>query len=497
MSSVSSTSSSPAPSRPLLPLPPSVLPSYLVDQPHLSGYPPELFDEAQLDSHQDLICSVCASVCRAAVSCPTDCAALFCSACLHQCLNENGRCPACRTAIARNSLAINSYVQKVIRGLAVVCPNKCGKTGLVLGVGERSLKEHLTLQCTHRAVPCEFRCGATLSLQAAAAHNATCPLLPVLCSNGCSTQQSGQYACRHLPGELCKPTVLPKQSMPAHVADKCPATRGRCSLCLVTTKRCEWAAHVQSGEHQRSEAEAIVAALSEYATSLIRKAYPHTSEASSEFSKLQAFMTLPPVTAAAAGATECGISSFALSALSAAFSPPVCTSSSLKTDRSAPKARGRKRKQRTAETESDREGEAEAAEASAAPVPRHRVGGQWLREESSRDVVHGWRVGDLLDVRSGVGWSDAIVVAVDSTRQHVIVHFSGWSKMFDESIAGGSRRLAPSRSMSRTHLTRKEAEREDEQEFIPRAAPPTAFSHAAAAQEEDQAAEGERCACYH
>ena len=142
--------------------------------------------------------------------------------------------------------------------MTVVCPNQCGKTGLVIGVDERSIKEHITQQCSPRSLQCAFGCGAVLSPLAVSAHNDSCEYNTALCPNGCcSSQHSRQLACYHKQGVFCKPTSFLKRLSPAHIADDCPAAVGRCSRCLVSVKRCEWAVHQQGDGHQLKEATSL------------------------------------------------------------------------------------------------------------------------------------------------------------------------------------------------------------------------------------------------
>ena len=95
------------------PLPPRSLPDYLWDDYSDGGYPTELFDAKELEPHPDFLCSICASVCRRVVSCPSACAALFCSCCLIGWFERGGSdCPKCRRKSARDAFRLNNYVQK-------------------------------------------------------------------------------------------------------------------------------------------------------------------------------------------------------------------------------------------------------------------------------------------------------------------------------------------------------------------------------------------------
>ena len=262
----------------------SPLPSYLLHDSREGGYPTELFDEKELEQHSDLICSICTSVCRNVVCCPTDCAALFCAACLTRCFDEGQEaCPECRTELDRDDFQISFANAKQIRGLTVICPNGCGTAGLVMGVDERSIKAHLTQQCTRRPVRCPRGCNAQLQARHLAEHDDKCLLHTLACPNGCVESSDGQFLCHPRPRHASVPTAFQKSLLPHHIATECPNSALECPQCSVAVWRCEWEAHERSDSHLLKVAEAKIALLSSAVTTLLEKVCSGDSEEAADF----------------------------------------------------------------------------------------------------------------------------------------------------------------------------------------------------------------------
>ena len=254
----------------------SALPSYLRDDKRSGGYPTELFDETELDCNLDLVCCICDCVCRQVVACPdAGCAALFCSGCLDEWVEKgHPRCPKCQGEHNRPAFQSNGYAQKKIRGLKVNCPNQCG-TPLLIGVGERSIKEHLTQHCANRSVLCSLICGAVLRNSEMAAHIEICPRNIVPCPNGCyQVQRTGQLMCSFKPSFTFGSFLTTRQKLllPSHIRDECPNTKRECERCHVLVRRCDWDEHQRSNEtHQLREARERIQILSQVVFDFVKE----------------------------------------------------------------------------------------------------------------------------------------------------------------------------------------------------------------------------------
>ena len=390
----------------------SPLPLYLQDSNEHSngGYPTELFDEKELDRHADLFCCLCASVCRQVVACPTECAALFCSACLTRWFVEGkSECPTCRTKLERPAFHTNSYAQKLIRGMTVTCPNQCDKAGLLIGVDERCIKDHLSQHCSRRTVQCPLGCGAELGAAEMATHHDICPRNTVLCPNRCfSTRHSGQFVCHFRePGTPCEPTSVLRRMVASHIEHECPCTLRQCALCDVSVQRCEWVVHQQSDGHQLKDAQQSIRVLSQVVARLVRRVYvadSNSAEAAGELDRLSE-LTAEPATPSTASSN------------SAALPAPA-------------------RMAATNESATRRSGVEHAGTIPAAKATR----AVWA-------AVAELRPGDMVDAinTDDEKWYYAHVV--DVREGSVLIHFEGWLDTWNEWRVAGSG-IAPFQTMT-------------------------------------------------
>ena len=165
--------------------------------------------------------------------------------------------------------------------MTVTCPNRCGKAGLVIGVDERSIKEHLSQQCAARTVDCPRGCGVVLSVSALPVHDDSCIRNSIACPNHCfMIARSLQFVCCVERGLLYVPTRFQKIRLAAHLDHDCPAVGRQCERRAVTVKRCELAAHERCDSHQLRDAQNKIRLLSRVVSSLISKLECPASEKS-------------------------------------------------------------------------------------------------------------------------------------------------------------------------------------------------------------------------
>ena len=142
------------------------------------GYPPEWFLSAVDD---DFVCGICTCVCRDVVG-SACCGRLLCLRCVERWLSEPRRgCPSCNAAVdSAAAFTSNAYVERKVRSLPTRCPLACDQcAGLVIGVNERAIKEHLAQHCPNRAVSCPLGCGGSVIACELDAHQRSCPCYSV------------------------------------------------------------------------------------------------------------------------------------------------------------------------------------------------------------------------------------------------------------------------------------------------------------------------------
>ena len=107
----------------------------------VQGYPTDLF---LCPVDDEFVCPICLCVCRDAVTSPC-CARLLCSRCSEAWLDrQSSDCPACGSALqSGQAVLVNSFADRRIRSLPIRCPRGCQAAGLVIGVKEKALTEHL------------------------------------------------------------------------------------------------------------------------------------------------------------------------------------------------------------------------------------------------------------------------------------------------------------------------------------------------------------------
>ena len=107
----------------------------------------------------DFICPICLCLANGAVAADC-CSNIACTNCVElwyakPAISSTSAatisicCPLCNSKSSSSTRAFKAqlYVDRKIRSLLIHCPNKCDKRGLMIGKGERSLKEHL-LECS-------------------------------------------------------------------------------------------------------------------------------------------------------------------------------------------------------------------------------------------------------------------------------------------------------------------------------------------------------------
>ena len=169
--------------------------------------------------------------------------------------------------------------------MRVSCPNQCGQAGLMLGLDERSLREHLTRQCTHRPTSCPRGCGRVVPHAQLRFHDGTCPRNTSPCPNGCFPGPLF-FACTAVEPRVSQVTLLEPRRVPAHVANDCPNTLFACALCNVAVKRCERDKHRLSDRHQLREAQDKIRTLTSAVTALMSKTYADSDMAAKLINQL-------------------------------------------------------------------------------------------------------------------------------------------------------------------------------------------------------------------
>ena len=408
--------------------PPSLLPSYLADDGAEGGYPTELFDAQQLEQHPDLVCHFCTEVCRAVVCCPTECAALFCSSCLDRWFAQGRReCPICCRQHKRGAFQRSQYAEKQIRGMTVACPNQCGTAGLMIGVDERSIREHLSRECTERSFECSRGCGEMLRVGGTAAHDEECAHNVVPCPNRC-IEYEGALSCGH-PSLLLLPITTRHTSlMPHHVATECPNTELPCALCCILVKRCEWDVHQRSTAHQLEKAkEAMLHASQSIAALLNRVQDDVKEEVAAVKSKLDAVFHASVVTAAMARANQLGSSAASWKAESARSCN--CQTSADALTRCAPTPHSHSHEAAISRLDCWKSFSLSQSLTQPTDLTSSLVCGSSVECSDSRGV---WRTGEVTEVYG----------------EYVQVHFARSSAKLDEWIARDSGRIRPLLTMS-------------------------------------------------
>ena len=95
-------------------------------------------------------------------------------------------CPLSSASPCSASSFTATHVDRRIRTLSIRCPLGCDAAGLLIGVREKELKEHLFEHCPHRLAPCLNSCGEHHRLCDGERHLLTgCSNVPVACQYGC------------------------------------------------------------------------------------------------------------------------------------------------------------------------------------------------------------------------------------------------------------------------------------------------------------------------
>ena len=117
-----------------------------------SGYVKDAFVDAV---DPDWVCPVCAAVCRDAET-SVCCQQLACRRCVTAWFTRSGRaCPLCGLSpCSRDDFQCNLYIDRRVRSLNIRCPQGCGTRGLVIGLKEQTLQQHLRDDCSRRRILC-------------------------------------------------------------------------------------------------------------------------------------------------------------------------------------------------------------------------------------------------------------------------------------------------------------------------------------------------------
>ena len=158
----------------------------------------------------DWICPVCAAVCRDAET-SVCCQQLACRRCVTAwfLVNLNSMCPLrCGSPSSRAGFLPTPYVDRRIRTLSIRCPLGCDAAGLVIGLKEQTMREHLDRHCSRRRILCPNRCRVSYTAQDEEQHlQRDCLNRPVSCRHGCDQLINPSDAYTH--DRQCRNNCVP------------------------------------------------------------------------------------------------------------------------------------------------------------------------------------------------------------------------------------------------------------------------------------------------
>ena len=162
-----------------------------------SGYVKDAFVDA-VDS--DWICPVCAAVCRDAET-SICCQRLACRRCVISwfVVNAGRSCPLCGISpCSRAGFLPAPYIDRRVRSLTIRCPQGCATRGLVIGLKEQTLLQHLKEGCSRRRILCPNRCRVSYAAQDEQQHQQRdCLNQPVRCQYNCGERINPSDAYIH------------------------------------------------------------------------------------------------------------------------------------------------------------------------------------------------------------------------------------------------------------------------------------------------------------